>query len=288
MNGVLHVKGRAAVKPDAGRVGSLEDDVFAEPRSRLLELGLTDEQMNTRTGMGSRQIARWMGRDVQAEDTVLAKYAVGALSETGVMAVLYGVDSPQHHAGTANIPDPAPAPAVVPAATIDSLVAAMDPMARRATDPTFGKVHPWLSNHPDDDPFNSPQDSFEAGFAAGLRQPGDTRVFAWKYEWAPKGNWNGGLVNGRQCRDELLKDWGKMSDGQRAQLNVFLDADTPVVHNPSPSALDRSVKALVRKQLIELVPSPARTAWSARLTQKGRALQAALEPADTTDHRSRG
>lgn len=284
MNGVLHIKGRAATGPDSARADRLTGDEFAAPRARLAALGLTDEQMATRTGMGSRQIARWMGKTVNAEDTVLAKFAVGALSEAGVMAVLYGTDSPQHHAGTANLPTP---PVQQPAPSIDTMVAAMGPMGRRATDPTFGRVHPWLSNHPDDDPFNDPQDSFEAGFAAGLRQPGDSRVFAWKYEWAPKGNWNGGLVNGRQCREELLKDWGKMSDGQRSQLTVILNAGTAVVHNPSPSALDRSVRALERKQLIELLPSPAGAAWSARLTQKGRALQAALEPVDTTDRRTR-
>lgn len=66
-----------------------------EARRELAELGLADEQtFRTMTGMGLRRIP-----GCAATDSVLNKYRAGALSAHGVMGVLFGSDSPQHHAG---------------------------------------------------------------------------------------------------------------------------------------------------------------------------------------------
>jgi hypothetical protein len=60
----------------------------------LAEAGITVEQMHTTTGFGIRH-----GMQSLPNDTILNKYAAGALTLTGVMATLFGVDSPQHHQG---------------------------------------------------------------------------------------------------------------------------------------------------------------------------------------------
>lgn len=65
-------------------------------RAELAELGVTDAQMARVTGMGGR------GNDnCHPDDSILNKYRAGALTCYGVMSVLYGPDSRQHHAGTA-------------------------------------------------------------------------------------------------------------------------------------------------------------------------------------------
>jgi hypothetical protein len=74
---------------------------LAEARRELAALGLTREQMQQVTGMGHRRYPA-CGPD----DTVEQKYAAGALSAHGVMGVVFGADSPQHHAGTAVGIDP--------------------------------------------------------------------------------------------------------------------------------------------------------------------------------------
>lgn len=68
------------------------DDLKA--RSELLALGLTPEQFRTQTGAGLRNVYGCFNTD-----TVLAKYAAGALSAYGVMGAVFGSDSPQHHRG---------------------------------------------------------------------------------------------------------------------------------------------------------------------------------------------
>lgn len=65
-------------------------------REELAALGITDEQMDTVTGFGLRRIDRCL-----ADDTIVNKYAAGALTRHGVMMVLFGSNSPQHLAGRA-------------------------------------------------------------------------------------------------------------------------------------------------------------------------------------------
>lgn len=60
----------------------------------LPDLGLTDDQWATRTAAGLRNHP---GCD--NTDTLAAKYRAGALTAHGVMAVLFGTDSAQHHTG---------------------------------------------------------------------------------------------------------------------------------------------------------------------------------------------
>jgi hypothetical protein len=61
----------------------------------LRAIGVTTAQMGTLTGFGLRHVP-----GCQPVDWILNKYAAGALTRYGVMAVLYGVDSPEHHAGS--------------------------------------------------------------------------------------------------------------------------------------------------------------------------------------------
>ena len=65
-------------------------------RAVLLAHGVTDDQMNQVTGCGSRRNPLCL-----KDDTVLNKYAAGALSMVGVMGVVFGTDSREHHAGIA-------------------------------------------------------------------------------------------------------------------------------------------------------------------------------------------
>jgi len=62
----------------------------------LRDAGLTHEQCYIVTGMGRRH-----GVECQEDDFVLRKFAAGALSIYGVMGVVFGPDSPQHHRGHA-------------------------------------------------------------------------------------------------------------------------------------------------------------------------------------------
>lgn len=62
--------------------------------SSLPDIGLTAEQWATRTGFGLRHVA-----GCEPVDTLAAKFLAGALTVRGVMSVLYGLDSPEHHAG---------------------------------------------------------------------------------------------------------------------------------------------------------------------------------------------
>lgn len=73
-----------------------DDLAMVEAANELRALGVTDEQMGQVTGFGLRRL-----EGCAPEDTILRKYATGALSAHGVMKVLYGTDSPQHNAGTA-------------------------------------------------------------------------------------------------------------------------------------------------------------------------------------------
>jgi hypothetical protein len=67
-------------------------------RLELADLGVSDAQMARVTGMGGR------GNDnCLPDDTIVNKYRAGALTVYGVMSVLYGLDSPQHHAGSAHV-----------------------------------------------------------------------------------------------------------------------------------------------------------------------------------------
>jgi hypothetical protein len=62
----------------------------------LLAAGLTEAQLSKITGFGLRN------RDgCENVDTVLNKYAAGALSLVGVMGCVFGSDTPQHHRGHA-------------------------------------------------------------------------------------------------------------------------------------------------------------------------------------------
>lgn len=67
-----------------------------EAASALAERGLSVEQMATVTGSGRRNID-----GCENSDTVLNKFRAGALSVTGVMGAVFGVDSPEHHRGFA-------------------------------------------------------------------------------------------------------------------------------------------------------------------------------------------
>jgi len=62
----------------------------------LLLHGLTPYQINQVIGFGLRNLP-----GCQNEDTILNKYQAGSLSMFGVMGVLFGGDSPQHHTGNA-------------------------------------------------------------------------------------------------------------------------------------------------------------------------------------------
>ena len=60
----------------------------------LAAAGITAEQMTTVTGFGLRNIAGCANVATLAE-----KFAAGALTITGVMSVLYGIDSVQARTG---------------------------------------------------------------------------------------------------------------------------------------------------------------------------------------------
>lgn len=68
-----------------------------QARRELLALGLVPAQLEHVTGGGLRHNPHCLDAD-----TVLNKYRAGALSRYGVMATLFGLDSPQHHAGHNN------------------------------------------------------------------------------------------------------------------------------------------------------------------------------------------
>jgi hypothetical protein len=78
-----------------------------DPEAELLAAGVTHAQMATITGAGLRRgdvldmLTGHGSGGCKPEDTILNKYATGALSIYGVMAVLYGTDSRQHHQGHA-------------------------------------------------------------------------------------------------------------------------------------------------------------------------------------------
>jgi hypothetical protein len=63
-------------------------------RETLPDIGITAEQWQQTTGKGLRNLP-----NVRNTDTLENKYLAGALSAAGVCAVLFGTDSPQHHAG---------------------------------------------------------------------------------------------------------------------------------------------------------------------------------------------
>jgi hypothetical protein len=67
---------------------------MVEARRLLLAAGLSPDQLDKVTGFGLRN------RDgCENVDTVLNKYAAGALSLVGVMGDVFGSDTPQHHRG---------------------------------------------------------------------------------------------------------------------------------------------------------------------------------------------
>lgn len=63
----------------SGQLWLNEDMTTNTARNELLALGLTDEQIDATTGFGLRRIAGCL-----PNDTVLNKYAAGALSAEGV------------------------------------------------------------------------------------------------------------------------------------------------------------------------------------------------------------
>lgn len=84
-----------ADKVGTAHVASPVDDATIVAAARqLTEAGVPVAKFSTITGFGARRVA-----GCKPEDTVLVKLATGALSIHGVMAVLYGTDSPEHHAG---------------------------------------------------------------------------------------------------------------------------------------------------------------------------------------------
>ena len=78
----------------AHNVSPLLDVDIIEAASALTAAGVPVELFGKITGFGGRRC-----RGCHAEDTILNKFAAGALSIYGVMGVLYGTDSPSHHAG---------------------------------------------------------------------------------------------------------------------------------------------------------------------------------------------
>ena len=66
-------------------------------RAELEQIGVTKAQQEIVTGFGGRRL-----EGCQPDDTIVRKYAAGGLTAAGVMAVLYGNDSPEHHAGRAS------------------------------------------------------------------------------------------------------------------------------------------------------------------------------------------
>lgn len=79
----------AMMFPTAAKVRPLYEAVM-----QLEAVGLTDKHLGHLTGMGRRH-----GVDCEQVDTVLNKYAAGALSIHGVMGSVFGTDSVQHHRG---------------------------------------------------------------------------------------------------------------------------------------------------------------------------------------------
>lgn len=67
---------------------------YDQARAELAAIGVTPEQMDQVTGFGLRRLAQ-----CKADDSILEKYRAHALTASGVMMVLYGLDSPEHHAG---------------------------------------------------------------------------------------------------------------------------------------------------------------------------------------------
>jgi hypothetical protein len=67
---------------------------YQEAVKILRSLGITDEQMVKITGFGHRR-----GYACFPDDSIVAKFAAGALSAIGVCGVIFGTDSPQHHNG---------------------------------------------------------------------------------------------------------------------------------------------------------------------------------------------
>lgn len=63
-------------------------------QTALYAAGLTRAQMDTVTGFGLRR-----RDDCGPDDTILNKVASGALTVSGALAALFGVDSPEHLAG---------------------------------------------------------------------------------------------------------------------------------------------------------------------------------------------
>jgi hypothetical protein len=79
---------------DASVKCQISDGALELAKSTLLGLGVTEEQMNQVTGFGLRRLGF-----CKPEDTILNKFACGALSAYGVMGTIFGTDSPQHHRG---------------------------------------------------------------------------------------------------------------------------------------------------------------------------------------------
>jgi hypothetical protein len=67
---------------------------LVDARALLFAAGLSVEQTETVTGFGRRHV-----EGCENDDTVTRKLAAGALSVYGVMGVVFGSDSVQHHRG---------------------------------------------------------------------------------------------------------------------------------------------------------------------------------------------
>ena len=65
-------------------------------RAQLFDAGLNEDQLSIVTGFGHRS-----GVACKPDDTILNKYAAGALLIVGVMGSVFGSGSPQHHRGHA-------------------------------------------------------------------------------------------------------------------------------------------------------------------------------------------
>jgi hypothetical protein len=79
---------------DADAARPMPSEAIQIARETLRSLAVTDEQMQQVTGFGLRRLGL-----CKPEDTVLHKFAAGALSAVGVMGAIFGSDSPQHHRG---------------------------------------------------------------------------------------------------------------------------------------------------------------------------------------------
>lgn len=82
---------------DTDRFASCEisEGALELARADLIAHGVTEDQWSQVTGFGSRRLGF-----CRPDDTILNKYACGALSMMGVMGAVFGSNSPQHKRGT--------------------------------------------------------------------------------------------------------------------------------------------------------------------------------------------